>query len=87
MVGLEKRYLATEDVTAKNNGEKVNGKEKAKERFPVVDDTEDEECIRELECPAKMFGGYFHVRRDYPSPCFSSLSSTQYPSSRYTPLR
>ena len=25
------------------------------------------ECIRELESPAKLFGGNFHVRQDYPS--------------------
>jgi len=63
MVGLEKRYRAAEEATAKAHGEKVNGKEKAKARFPlvedddemegqpfwVVDDTEEEEEEEEKE--------------------------------------
>ena len=43
MVGLEKRYRAAEEVTAKAHGEKVNGKEKARARFPLVEDDDETE--------------------------------------------
>jgi hypothetical protein len=43
MVGLEKRYRAAEEATAKAHGEKVNGKEKAKARFPLVEDDDEME--------------------------------------------
>ena len=43
LVGLEKRYRAAEEVTTKTHVEKVNGKETAKVRFPLVKDDDETE--------------------------------------------
>lgn len=43
MVGLERRYRAAEEATNKSPCEKTSGKEKAKERFPLVEEDDDSE--------------------------------------------